>query len=165
MGRKRMDPVKRFWNKVEKRDSGCWEWTASGSHGGYGQFFYNGQHRRATRFSWYLHTGKWPPDELFVCHKCDNPKCVNPACLFLGTQTDNQRDMHSKGRAVCPGGENHWGSKLRSEEVIAIRDFVKRNPVRGAKRFCARWFGVDDSCIGKLVRGERWSNGLQDARG
>jgi hypothetical protein len=88
----------RFWARVRKSD-GCWEWTgACFKCGGYGQFtIEHGQQVRAHRHSWELHNGPIPKG-LWVLHRCDNPKCVRPDHLFLGTCTDNARDMMAKGR-------------------------------------------------------------------
>lgn len=91
-------PEERFWHHVSKSD-GCWEWTAHRLRRGYGQISIT--HRDKTsahRFSWELHFGKIP-EGLFVCHKCDNPPCVRPDHLFLGTHQDNVRDRDLKGRA------------------------------------------------------------------
>ena len=95
--------TERFWEKVDKNTSnGCWEWTASLSKGGYGQIAHNGP-KYAHRLS-----AEWAgmnPANKYVCHKCDNPKCVNPEHLFIGTNQDNVSDMvfksrHKKGREI-----------------------------------------------------------------
>jgi len=124
--------VARFWAKVDKDSADCWIWTGSKRNKGYGAFvWYDGGdvvQGRAHRFSYELHYGKIP-DGLCVLHKCDNPSCVNPEHLFIGTKADNNRDMHNKGRAVRGGtysrkyqrGESHHNSKLTSAIVADLR--------------------------------------------
>lgn len=84
-----------FWLRVEKSD-GCWNWTGKLVKG-YGSFRLKGVSGRANRVSWFLAHGNLPK-ELHVLHKCDNPKCVRPDHLFLGTHLDNMRDMVEKNR-------------------------------------------------------------------
>jgi hypothetical protein len=90
----------RFWSKVNKTDS-CWLWTGSvvSKKRPYGTFYFK-KSRMATRISWELHTGTPIPANLYVCHHCDNPRCVRPDHLFLGTQKENIHDSMSKGRFV-----------------------------------------------------------------
>ena len=83
----------RFWEKVNKTNE-CWEWIAGKSHG-YGVFWINGKLLRAHRVAWSIYNGGIP-EGLLVLHKCDNPACVNPDHLFIGTQQDNVDDMITK---------------------------------------------------------------------
>lgn len=85
-----------FWPRVQISD-GCWEWQGSRSGYGYGTMKIAGAVVYAHRFSWELHFGLIPP-RMFVCHHCDNPPCVRPDHLFVGTATDNARDRNAKGR-------------------------------------------------------------------
>lgn len=101
---KRPRPVAdRFWERVEVADSDeCWEWQGSCFPKGYGQMWVgpkgSGTMCRTHRLSWWMHRGPIP-DGLKILHHCDNPPCVNPSHLFLGTNDDNMEDMVSKGRS------------------------------------------------------------------
>lgn len=80
----------------------CWAWKGLTSHG-YGRLRYHGKTVSAHRLSWEIHNNRPVPDGLFVLHSCDNPACVNPAHLFLGTHQDNMRDARDKGRLNTRG--------------------------------------------------------------
>ena len=118
--RPKADPRGRFWAKVEKTES-CWLWRGGLSSGRYGQFHFMGGYAAAHRVAWFLEHGDWPPGGLFVCHTCDEPKCVRPSHLFLGTHTDNMVNRSKKlrgpnrltpaqvteARSRCAAGESH----------------------------------------------------------
>jgi len=102
-----MTVEERFWSKVRRLDdpNKCWEWIGkSVTEFGYGSIRYNGRSIGAHRLSWILSNGEIGDSKIFVCHKCDNPKCVNPNHLFLGTNSDNMKDAFRKNRIVVPEG-------------------------------------------------------------
>ena len=88
-----------FFNKFTKQKNGCWEWNCNKKE--YGDVYYKTKHYSSHRFSYTLFKEQIP-EGLFVLHKCDNPCCVNPDHLFLGTQQDNITDMWDKGRGITP---------------------------------------------------------------
>ena len=90
------ESVSMFWEKVDKSGE-CWEWTGCKNEDGYGLVTYRGELTSTHRISWRIHFGCIPEDKK-VLHTCDNPACVNPKHLWLGTQLDNVRDCISKGR-------------------------------------------------------------------
>ena len=102
-------PAERFAKNYRITATGCWFWTGDRDSGGYGRIRSNGKQHMAHRFSYELHKGP-VLDDLSVCHTCDTPSCVNPDHLFLGTQSDNARDMMRKKRARFGGrAEIKWG--------------------------------------------------------
>ena len=160
----------RFWAKVNKSD-GCWLWTSSTTRHGYGRFNFgrsSGKTRvvTASRVAWELTHGPIP-DGLSVLHRCDNPPCVNPDHLFLGTQADNNRDAAAKGRfntpacversrrssviarvaarAKCPG--------LTPEQLEEVREL--RRTARLTYRALATMFGVSQTTAFCAVKGRQ----------
>lgn len=111
-----------FFKKIRKTISGCWHFTGPLNSHGYGAVGFHGKVIGAHRLSYILTRGEIP-NGLLVCHKCDNPKCVNPDHLFIGTYKDNAQDMIKKGRrgAGHIHGENHWNARLNNKQVSFIR--------------------------------------------
>lgn len=153
--------IERFWAKVNKRGpDDCWEWTAGCSRG-YGQIGEGGRRGKmlyAHRVSYELHNGPIPIGEGYhgtcVCHTCDNPPCVNPSHLFLGTIADDTRDMVEKGRQAR--GEKNGRAKLTEKEVEEIRrGYVRYSRTHGQSAL-ARKYGVNPTAIGFIIRGEHW---------
>ena len=120
--------TERFWTKVEKSD-GCWIWKGSRHHNGYG-YLHRGGHTdrhpaRAHRFSWEIHNGPIPVG-LWVLHRCDNPPCVRPDHLFLGTRKDNMVDCAAKGR-VCTIGKSRMTECGRGHAFTTSNTYVRSN--------------------------------------
>lgn len=111
----------------------------------------------AHRVAWFLYSGRIPGD-LDVLHRCDVPSCVNFRHLFLGTQSDNAKDMWSKGRSR-PGhakpGEQHHSSKLSKADVIDIRYQVS-NGVQ--QKVMAEKYNMSKAQVSRIVTGKRWAH-------
>lgn len=149
------DEISRFWEKVDKTES-CWNWTAGVTHNGYGRFKVRGKTRRAHRISLFIATGTYPTDEICVCHKCDNPRCVKPEHLFLGTTSDNLKDRDAKGRLRPVKGVKHGMARLTEEEVTRIRSLY---PFSGLTQTAiAETFGISRRMVGNIVSYKNWKH-------
>lgn len=144
--------LERFEMKVEIRDGSDCHWWTGANVRGYGQLKVNGKTMLAHRFAYERRFGKIP-DGLFVCHKCDNPPCVNPDHLFTGTHQDNMDDRDSKNRLVTVRGERNGKSKLTEVKVLDI----KKRLYRGEKILgIAKIYGVSENTIGAIKQGVTW---------
>lgn len=128
--RKMSESAKKRWKSAEERfhagyevrDVGeCWNWKGRPSHRGYASIRVNGRHVPVHRYSWELFNKTKPDEDLMVCHTCDNPLCVNPHHLFLGTAQDNMDDKRSKQRGRYVRGESHPATKIPWHIVCQMR--------------------------------------------
>lgn len=158
-----------FWDRVDKKsDYECWIWKGSlflekNGRLPYGRFVRDDVCYKAHRVSWEIHNHQKIPEGLFVCHKCDNPKCVNPSHLFIGTAKENAQDRDRKGRGLR-GRNPHksyrrgiaipW-AKLNDEKVREIRN--ERN--RGVSlSVLSQRFGVSPQSIRDAAIGKKWGH-------
>lgn len=171
-----MNFLARFWSRVYVAGAtDCWSWIGATTSRGYGAIVTRGPRTMdaAHRVSWSLANASPIPAGSFVCHACDNPLCVNPAHLFLGSPADNMRDKVAKGRAsrIGPKGEAHADAKLTEADVLEIRRRYRegragRPPATGkfqktgavTLRSLAADYGVDHTQILRAVRGDQWGH-------
>lgn len=144
-------PEDRFWMKVKKREGTCWTWTAATDKDGYGVFWYNNKAQYAHRVSWQLTNGLITSDQV-VCHRCDNPLCVRPDHLFLGSYYDNILDKVKKQRSSL--NEQNPNSKLTKSQV---RD-IKKRASKETQTALAKEFGVSRKTIYLIINGQMWAN-------
>lgn len=135
---------------IPEPNSGCWIWLGSFNRWGYGTGLHKSEY--AHKRSWREYNGPVPAG-LWVLHRCDNPACVNPDHLFLGTGKDNVRDKVSKGRARGAGrGEAHWKNTLTKNQVMEIMSDTRPQSVIAAE------YGVRQQAISKIKRKQTWAH-------
>ena len=148
---------KRFLKKIEVTPN-CWLWKTGKFKGGYGQYWSDGRGISAHRYSWICAFGQIPKG-LSVLHKCDNPRCVNPNHLFLGTTKDNSIDMVSKNRAAT--GERNGNSKINWEIANQIRNEYRPGKafVKSGKSIAglALKYGLGTSAVHSIVKNKTWT--------
>jgi hypothetical protein len=148
-----LSPEARFWKQTLKQDGdGCWNWLTGCDMDGYGAFageFDGVLYRRAHRYSYALHFGH-PPVGMHVCHKCDNPKCVRPDHLFIGSPLENMTDKMTKGRHVVPfGADHHWAVLTEAQARAILIDARPYNQL-------ANEYGVSPATIGDIKSRYSW---------
>lgn len=146
----------RFMCKFRIMDSSCWEWTAALFRTGYGAININRQAKYAHRVAYELFIGPIP-EGLFICHHCDNRKCINPSHLFAGTQADNVEDMYEKGRDNSPKGEGIHTAKLTEEKVKEIRK-LREEGLTHPK--IAKLFGIAECTSSAVCLNRYWKHVL-----
>lgn len=129
---------------------GCWLWTGAKHNRGYGVMRNAGRNQRATHVAWFFANEEWPAPGLVVRHKCDNPGCVRPDHLELGTQKQNVRDAVSRGRNAR--GQLCGYARLTDANVVDIRS------ADGSQRAIGDKFGVSQSMVSAIRLGKRWKH-------
>lgn len=148
----------RFDAKVERKGpSECWPWKGARFKFGHGNFSLKGKATAAHRFAWIRTNGEIPLG-LYVCHHCDNPPCVNPAHLFLGTAKDNSQDREKKGRGIRRIGSRSPRARVDEYKVVEIRR-SGLTQVEIAKRF-----GITQTTVSRIRRGVNWAHVRVEAR-
>jgi hypothetical protein len=167
---KRMIPWERLQNNsVPEPNTGCWLWLGFIDPCGYGRFKYKGE-RRAHRCSWMIANERPIPDGMIVMHKCDNPACVNPDHLVLGTIADNTHDMDSKGRGVTVTADDHYARREPQRLARGSRHGrakLDEDKVRFIRLCCfngqsqskmARRFSVTEALVSQIVKHRIWTH-------
>jgi hypothetical protein len=156
-----MEASERFWSKVAKNGpNDCWLWTSTKNQQGYGRFAFTVS-KTPPRQKWHsAHRLVWEwengpiPDDLIVCHHCDNPGCVNPRHLFIGTHRDNAQDRERKGRRCPAAGETNGRAKLTLADVIGIRQ-AANDTNRGE---LAERYRVSRGHVNAIISGRIWAH-------
>lgn len=142
----------RFYEKVALIPfHSCWEWVGNRKLSGYGRIDFQKKSYLAHRLSWEIHRGEVPRG-MFVCHKCDNPSCVNPDHLFIGSHQENMDDMRRKGRCRRISGVAHYKAKLQEKQIVQIR-----NSDMSSRRL-AVIFGVSHHNILSIKNRKTWKH-------
>lgn len=169
--------IERFLSKVDKitSDKGCWLWLGGKDKSGYGQFNFYGRTKRTHRFSYMIFKGEIAKDKQ-IRHKCDNPSCVNPDHLDIGTQQDNMNDMKNRNRQAKgenysirgdkngtrlhpetrPRGESQYLAKLTEEQVIKIRELYATGNY--TQQELANKFNVLQCTISDIINNKTWKH-------
>jgi hypothetical protein len=154
-----LEVVERFHEKWTMDEAtGCWIWTGALAGKGYGEMKIPNTRQQiyAHRLSYLIHCGEIPED-ILVCHSCDNPPCVKPSHLFFGKQADNLADMKDKDRHLY--GEKNSKAKLTDEKVRRIHQLFQSSMSQGK---IASSFGVAQTTVWKILHGQSWNHIFQE---
>jgi len=160
-GRWEVDPKPRLGlnrsllSRIEITD-GCWRWFGAVRDAGYGVVVIEGRQKSVHRVVYALVNDCSIPADLGCCHHCDNPCCVNPFHLFIGTQAENMADMVSKGRQQTTRGEQSSRSKLTTAMVLEMRRAYAQGGVTIAA--LARQFGLTEPGASAVVYRHSWKH-------
>lgn len=153
-GCRRTNTLAKIWRHVEKSGSrDCWLWKGTIDSDGYGCISIKGRQWKAHRAVWRAFHEVDIAAGLCVCHHCDNPPCVNPAHLFLGTTGENTRDAAKKNRLARRCGESNHGAKLTNHQVLEIRS---RRLAGASTVELGEIFGVSQSLVAQIARRQIW---------
>lgn len=149
-----MNDIKRFISKIIQQPNGCWHYIGAKDADGYGMFWYNGKTIGAHRFSAEF-LGKLNVSNACVCHSCDNPICVNPRHLFIGTSQQNTADRHKKGRSVKGSSV---GTSVYNEQIIkSIKQAYNSTPhYRGIYKDLSDRFNVSYNVVWYACKNKAW---------
>jgi hypothetical protein len=143
-----------------KVENGCWVWQGAKFWDGYGQKMLSIEGKKVNRRVHRLvYEILWGAPKNHVCHRCDNPACINPAHLFNGTRSENMRDMHAKGRGKklnqCARGSSFCRSKLKEQDILDILNLKENGE---SCKSIGRRYSMGKTAIQRICRGDAWKH-------
>lgn len=142
----------RFAEKYTILENGCWQWNSGRQ---YPEFYTGGRYVRASRYVWQKHNGRPLAATECVCHSCDNPQCVNPYHLFVGTHADNMKDKAAKGRTHRPKGHLNGRARVNAETATEIRKLYATGTV--SQQRIADMYGIGQQTVSHIIRRSTWA--------
>lgn len=151
-----LSPQQRFWSNVNKsHPDSCWEWQGVINSNGYGTLKVGQRAWLATRLLWTWLHGEIPQG-MCVLHKCDNPPCVNPDHLFLGTRKDNYDDMVAKGRLNRARGEHQGSAKMTADKVRELRRLYEKEGKTQIE--ISGIMGIHQTTVSRIIERRTWKH-------